>query len=250
MFARYCKGDTVMVKTVGREEFRKYLKKEGKSQRIIDAAVAHVEEFERYLKEKKNGKESDEARPEDLDAFISWIEKDENLAAKKYLLGIRYFYEFHPNEDVAALASFRWSERTTSSGAPLKLKEFREANAADLKKLENVGIRNVTEMVKAGQTSAKRKELSVKTKVPLAVISELVKLSDLARIQGVKGVRARLYYDAGVDTLEKMAKWNPEELRTYLMKFVKKTNFKGIAPLPKELKFTIETAKRLPKFVE
>jgi predicted RecB family nuclease len=250
MFARYCKEDTAMVRAMDREGFQKYLKKEGKSQRIIDAAVARVEEFERYLKEKKGGKELDKARPEDLDAFISWLEKDEDLAAKKYLLGIRYFYEFHPNEALAALASFRWSERTTSSGAPLKLKEFRGVNAADLKKLENAGIRNVNEMIKAGQTPTKRKELSAKTKVPITVISELVKLSDLARIQGVKGVRARLYYDAGVDTLEKMAKWNPEELRTYLVEYVKRTEFKGIAPLPKELKFTIETAKRLPKIVE
>jgi hypothetical protein len=81
-------------------------------------------------------------------------------------------------------------------------------------------------------------------------ILELVKLSDLARIQGVKGIRARLYYDAGVDTMEKMAKWNSEELRTYLMEFVKKTGFRGIAPLPKETKFTVETARRMPKIVE
>lgn len=233
-----------------REGFRKFLKKEGKSQRVIDAAIAHVEEFERYLKEQKSGIELEKACPEDLDAFISWLEKDEDLAAKKYMLGIRYFYEFVPNEEMAILASFRWNERTASSGTPLKLKEFRDVNVADLTKLEQTGIQNVNEMIKAGQTPAKRKELSAKTGVPVAMILELVKLSDLARIQGVKGIRARLYYDAGVDTMEKMAKWNPEELRTYLVEFVKKTGFKGIAPLPKEAKFTVETARRMPRIVE
>jgi len=71
----------------------------------------------------------------------------------------------------------------------------------------------------------------------------------LSRIEGVKNVRARLYHDAGVDTVEKMAKWNPEELRTYLTEFVNRTKFDGIAPLPKEVENTIEEAKKLPKIV-
>jgi hypothetical protein len=72
----------------------------------------------------------------------------------------------------------------------------------------------------------------------------------LARIQGVKGIRARLYYNAGVDTVEKMAKWNPIELREMLAGFIEKTGFNGIAPLPKEAEFTIEMARRMPKIVE
>ena len=82
------------------------------------------------------------------------------------------------------------------------------------------------------------------------VILELVKLSDLARIPGVKGVRARLYCDAGVDTMEKMAEWRPEELRQMVDEFVERTGFEGIAPLPAEARFTVAQAKRLPKIVE
>jgi hypothetical protein len=238
------------VKVVDREGFRKFLKKSGKSPRVTDAAIAHVEEFEHYLEEQTGVKELDEAGPEDLDAFIRWVEKDEKLAAKKYMLGIRYFYEFVPNEEMAYLASFRWNERVASSGVPLKLKEFRGVNAADIMKLENAGIRNVNEMIKAGQTPARRKELSTKTGTSIATILELVKLSDLARIQGVKGIRARLYYDAGVDTVEKMAKWDPIELREMLAGFIEKTGFNGIAPLPKEAEFTVEMARRMPKIVE
>ncbi len=233
-----------------KEGFRRFLKKGGKSQRVTDAAIANVEEFECYLKEQGGGKGLDKAGPEDLDAFISWIEKDENLAAKKYMLDIRYFYEFIPNEEMAYLASFRWNERVASSNVPLKLKGFRGVNAADLMKLENAGIRNVNKMIEAGQTPAKRKELSAKTGVSVATVLELVKLSDLARIQGVKGIRARLYYDAGVDTVEKMAQWNPIELREMLTGFVQKTKFNGIAPLPKEAKFTVEMARRMPKIAE
>jgi hypothetical protein len=59
-----------------------------------------------------------------------------------------------------------------------------------------------------------------------------------------------LYYDAGVDTVEKMAKWDPEKLRAYLEDYVKKTGFNGIPPLPKEALHTVETAKKLPKIVQ
>jgi len=176
--------------------------------------------------------------------------KNEDLAAKKYMLGIRYFYEFVLDEEMADLASFRWNERMASSGVPLKLKEFRGVNAADLIKLENAGIRNVNEMIRAGQTPAKRKELSAKTGVSVATILELVKLSDLTRIQGVKGIRTRLYYDAGLDTMEKMAKWNPTELREMLIGFIERTRFNGIAPLAKEVRNTLEVARRMPKIIE
>jgi len=77
-----------------------------------------------------------------------------------------------------------------------------------------------------------------------------VKLADLSRIKGVKNVRARLYYDAGIDTVEKMARWNPEELRAHLIEFVKRTGFNGMAPLPKEARYTVETAKKLPRIIE
>lgn len=56
-------------------------------------------------------------------------------------------------------------------------------------------------------------------------ILEYLKLSDLSRLGGLKGVRARLYYDSGVDTLDKLSSWDPEELRPMLIDFVRRTGF-------------------------
>jgi len=70
------------------------------------------------------------------------------------------------------------------------------------------------------------------------------------RIPGIKGIRARLYYDAGVDSIEKMAEWDPKALRAMLIEFVDRTGFNGMAPLPKEAEFSVEKAKKLPKIVE
>ena len=80
------------------------------------------------------------------------------------------------------------------------------------------------------------------------VILELVKMSDLARIRG-KSVRARLYYDAGVGTVEKMARCDAKKLRAMLIDFVQK-GFDGIASLPDQAEFTVAVARKLPKIVE
>jgi len=92
--------------------------------------------------------------------------------------------------------------------------------------------------------------LAEQTRVPLDAILEFVKLSDLARIAGLKSIRARLYHDAGADTIEKLAQWDPEELGAMLAAFVERTGFDGIAPLPKEARHAVENAQKLPKIVE
>jgi hypothetical protein len=79
---------------------------------------------------------------------------------------------------------------------------------------------------------------------------EFVKLSDLARVQGLKNIRARLYYDAGVDTIEKLAACDPSELRELLIRFIEDSGFDGIAPTPKEARSAVKQARKLPIIVE
>jgi hypothetical protein len=59
-----------------------------------------------------------------------------------------------------------------------------------------------------------------------------------------------LYVDAGVDTIEKMATWDPADLRAMVVGFVERTGFDGIATLPAEAAFTVARARELPKIVE
>jgi 3-oxoadipate enol-lactonase len=58
----------------------------------------------------------------------------------------------------------------------------------------------------------------------------------------VKGIRARLYYDAGVRSVPALAAWKPEALRQMLVEFVERTGFEGSPPLPKEARSTVENA--------
>jgi hypothetical protein len=233
---------------VNEEGFRKFLKRGGRSPSAVKLATAYVTEFEQYLQEQRGRKGLDEACPEDLEAFVSWFEEERNESAKLYLWGIRYYYEYTSNKEMHERARELRGKRIEQ--ASFALKEFRGVSPEHVKKLANIGIRNVKQMLEAGRTRDKRKELSAKTGAPAEAILELVKLSDLARIQGVKSIRARLYYDAGVDTIEKLVKWDPKELRAMLIKFVEKTGFEGIAPLPKEAESTIGEAKKLSRIVE
>jgi hypothetical protein len=230
------------------EDFQKFLKRGGRSPRATKRVIAIVLKYEHYLREERGLKGLDQAEPEDLEAFVSYAEGKKKDAAKKNLHGIRYYYEYTRNNEMRDLASNLRKQRIRQK--PFPLRAFLRIDHAYTKKLEAVGIRNASQMLTAGKTPKKRQELSTKTGILTEVILELVKLSDLTRIFGVKSIRARLYYDAGVDTLDKMAEWDPDKLRTMLIDFVEETGFNGIAPLPKEAEFTVKEARKLPRIIE
>lgn len=133
---------------------------------------------------------------------------------------------------------------------PFKLKDFRGVDQRVLSNLANLKIKNAEQMLFASQTAENRRALAKQAGIPLEAIVELVRLCDLSRLPGVKGIRARLYYDAGVDSVEKLASYEPDELLAQTRDFVQRTGFEGIAPLPKEVSSTIANARKLPKVVE
>ena len=227
--------------------FRGFLKRGGRSQSAIKRIMALVEEYDRYLQEHRGGKALDDGAAEDLEAFAEWIERAPGASANTHLWGIRYYYSYTANEGMSNIAGALREERIKR--VPFALVKLRGVNPEHMEKLAAEGIRNVRQMLRAGRTPSSRQELSEMTRVPQDAILELVKLSDLARIPGVKGIRARLYHDAGVDTVEKMAKRNPAELRTMIVEFVERTGFDGIATLPSEARFTVARAKKLPRIV-
>lgn len=132
---------------------------------------------------------------------------------------------------------------------PFPLKSFRGVDPDHIARLEAIGIKKAPQMLAAGGTPAKRTKLARATGIPEESILELVRLSDLARLPGVKGIRARLYYDAGITSVAKMASCQAEDLLQLTADFVQKTGFEGIPPLPKEVQSTIENARNFPKLL-
>ncbi|PVD16601.1 hypothetical protein V512_006665 [Mesotoga sp. Brook.08.105.5.1] len=116
-------------------------------------------------------------------------------------------------------------------------------------KLAQAGIIRTDQMIEAAFTPELGESLSQRTGIEIHKIIENLKLSDLSRLKEMKGVRARLYYEAGVDTLDNLSSWESEQLRLMLIYFVEKTGFEGTPPLPKEVSSTIEAARAIGRLV-
>ncbi len=230
--------------------FRQFLKRGGRKSHTVDNVVKIVRSYEAYLDKFAEGKAIENATTDDLVTYVEWFEEEEEKSAKGQLWAIRYYYRFINNKPMVMQASDLREERTAMTRKSFKLRDFLGIDTTYVEKLEDVGIRDVNQMRTRGRTPDQRRELAIKTDVPEEVILELVKLSDLSRLPGVKGIRARLYYNAGIDTVEKMAEQNPDTLLVVMREFVEETGFEGIAPLPKEVESSIRTAQNLPKEIE
>ena len=226
--------------------FIDFLKQKKKSERASRNYTDFVQQYETYLFEQKKGKKIDAARKKDLHDFEKWGDANQ-LKVNRYLWGIKEYYAFISKEALKLEANAIVGERYFSQ---FKLKDFVGVNQSYIKILAKKGIKTAKEMLYAGLDKQKRKALSRNTGIPLDDILELVKLSDQARIGGHKKVRARLYHEAGLDTIDKMAACDPREMREHLAAFIQKTGFKGIPPTPGEAQNTVTMAKYIKRLVQ
>ena len=227
-------------------DFREFLKRGGRSLSAIKRVLAYVEEFTGFLADQRD-RDPEEADQGDLEAFVAKIEEEPKASAKGHLWGLVYFFDFTDNLELKSLSRVLREERIERR--PFPVHKFRGLDPAVIDKLAAAGIKHVKHVLAAGATPQRRDDLAARAGVPEDVILEIVKLADLARIPGLKGIRARLYLEAGVDTVEKLAAWEAEPLRDMLVEFVDRTGFDGIAPLPAEIRYSIAKAKGLPRTV-
>jgi hypothetical protein len=230
------------------EELAQFLKRGGRSDRARQRILQRLSEYEQYLRDERGVGGLEESSAEDLEAFVVWLEREGKTSANTHLWAIKYVYEYTGNEELYDLARILREQRIQRK--PFGLKGFMDVRPEHVERLAAIGIHNVQQMLQAGRTPEARQQLAADTGLSLETIDELVKLSDLSRIPGIKGIRARLYHDAGVDTVEKMAAWDPQALRAMLVEFVEQAGFEGIAPLPAEIRFSIKRAQALESVVQ
>ncbi len=231
-----------------RDGFRGYLVKGGRSTSAINRCLRYVSDFEDFLLLQKVGKNLENARSEDLVEFVIMLDSEQKSKSKGYLWAIWYYCDFTSNIELRDCSSKLREERIERK--PFPLKDFLGVDPRYVQLLAKAGIKNVSQMLSAGGQKKNRENLANSTGIPESVILEFVKLSDLARIPGVKGVRARLYYDAGIDTVEKVADLEPEELREIVVSYIAQSGFDGIPTLPTEAIYTVEKARVLPLIIE
>ncbi|MFN2177584.1 MAG: DUF4332 domain-containing protein [Anaerolineales bacterium] len=230
--------------------FKTFLKRGGRSQEAIERCVNYVILLEEYLKNSRENRSLVQIKSADLIDFVNWADSKSKTQAKtkSYLWAIRYYYEFMENSEISMLAGNLRQERIKRK--PFLLKDFQGIDKVQIENLQKIGIRNIEQMCAAGATAGDRERLADRTGIPLSSIVKLVKLSDLARLPGVKAVRARLYFEAGIDTVEKIAVLEPEELREKVETYINQSDFPGVPTLPAEARYTVEKARELPKIIE
>ncbi len=231
------------------EEFRKHLKKKAKKPDVVDRNVLVVKKFITYLKEER-GKILDEVNSEDIAAYVEMIEKVKKQSAKGHLYVLMNYFRFRENEKLLRFTGKLREERTKKSRRIFPIKEFLDINPQHIKKLAEIGIKNVEQMLEAGKKKQQRKELSDQLGIPEEAILELVKLSDITRMGYIKTKLSRLYYNSGLDSPEKVAKFEPDELYEHFKKYVKESGWDGMVPNPKDLVENIKAARSLSKVVE
>ena len=132
----------------------------------------------------------------------------------------------------------------------LGLQDLPGIAAEQIEKLAAIGIVDVDGVLENGRTREEREELSRRSGVPPDEILRLVKLADLTRIVDIKGVRVRLLYEAGVDTVAKVSTYDPERLRQKLVEVNEENRILKRHPTLVETRYWITQAKALPQVVE
>jgi nucleotidyltransferase/DNA polymerase involved in DNA repair len=92
------------------------------------------------------------------------------------------------------------------------IKEIGGIDTETLAKLRAVRIRTTAGLLKAAKDAKGRKDLFVKTRIPVSEILNLVNQADLMRIKGLGGDYTCLLRGVGVDTLRALRHRNPQHL--------------------------------------
>ncbi len=228
--------------------FKTFLKKKGKKNHVVEKNIRIVKIFKDYLQKERN-KKLDETTKKDIEQYVEKLERNEQSAKGTLYVLINYFKFTRNNELLKHTSSLR-AERTKKSRRIFPIREFLDINPLYIKKLEEISIRNVQDMLNMGKTKKQREKLAKQLNVPEEAILELVKLSDLTRLGYVKAKLTRLFYNSGLDSPQKIAEFEPDELHSFFVKFVQETNWNGMVPNPSDLVNNIASARKLEKLVE
>ena len=227
-----------------KEGFIQYLKNKGK-ERGIPHYLRLISVLENYLNEYTKHKDLDKITPDEFREFIT--KSKEGFKSNQDLNPIIWYYLFTENQEIYNLSI----EYSGIIGLEkYKLSQFMGIDKEITTNLKKVGIKTAAQMLEKGATEADRKEIAEQTGIPAEKILELVKLANLAKVPGHKRKRARLYLNAGIDTLEKMAKLSPEKLIKIAEDYIQKNGFDGSAPIYADAKFSIDHAKHIKDVVE
>jgi len=133
---------------------------------------------------------------------------------------------------------------------PNKIKDFPGVSVRVSEALEKAGIKDTLKLFEKVKNTQARYAFADALGISQSEILELTKLTDLSRIKWTGVTFARMLYDLGIDTVEKAANANPEELHTRINQLNKeKAIFKGHIGL-NDIRVFVEAASEVPLEIE
>ena len=181
--------------------FHAFLKRGGRSDAAAARAVKYTTDLARHLE--RIGRTLDDADPSHLESFVAAIESEPGTTANVWLWALNYYYEFTGDAVMEHAAAELRADRIERRA--FRLSRFRGVESGTVKALANVGITNVEQLLGRAGTATDRRGLAAEAGLSVKAVLDLVELSDLARIPGLKGIRARLYHAAGITTVAGLA---------------------------------------------
>jgi hypothetical protein len=146
--------------------------------------------------------------------------------------------------------TFLLRELNSTFPKPNKIADFIWISKNTIDKLEKIGMINTAKLYDQVLTKMDRQKLADTIGIDYTEILELTKLADLSRIKWVGVTYARMLYDLGVDTVEKVSKSDPVDLHARLNQRIKEQNiFKGGIGI-NDVKILVVTANELPFEIE
>jgi predicted flap endonuclease-1-like 5' DNA nuclease len=117
------------------------------------------------------------------------------------------------------------------------------------KKLKEIGITKVEELLQKGATPEGRKQIAEKMAIFESLVLEWVNRADLFRIKGVGEEYSDLLEAAGVDTVVELAKRKADNLHPKIMAINQEKKLVRKPPTQSQVSDWIEQAKKLPRAV-
>lgn len=137
-----------------------------------------------------------------------------------------------------------------SEAVSLHLSKVRGTNLQIRARLKSLGITNSRQLLVAAGEQKKRAALIGETGIDAATLAYITKRADLARVKGIGATFADMLEVIGVDTVGRLASWEPSALHRTLHDFNRTERFARRAPTPEEIQSWVGQARKLPILVE
>jgi hypothetical protein len=226
--------------------FRSYMKEKKTPLDKTNAYTNRIRRFEKYLSDNEGEKSIESSTTGDLEKYVEWC-KENKVNPYLDFFGIREYFRFLGIKELPYTCNQIMQMIQLKK---FKLRNFLTADQESAMKLEGVGIKTASQILEVGKTMKEREVLASKSGVPLHEVLKFVKLANLARCPGHMKKRACLYYEAGLDTFDKIAGQDPELMIKFLDDFIKKTGFDGSAPILADARSSVENSKRISRIIQ